>query len=87
MMKQFPEIPLDKMRSVVGRFGISGVTQTLKIKVRTRPPCSTLTFRNLTGLMNLCPYYASRVGLAAVPQKSNRVCLGVASPPQLDGDL
>ena len=34
MLKEFPEIPLEKMRSVVGRFGITGTTQTLKIKVR-----------------------------------------------------
>lgn len=32
MMDEYKDIPLDKMRSVVGRFGITGPTQTLKIE-------------------------------------------------------
>eukprot|EP00879_Flechtneria_rotunda_P017597 GHRR01018447.1.p1 GENE.GHRR01018447.1~~GHRR01018447.1.p1 ORF type:complete len:384 (+),score=108.93 GHRR01018447.1:112-1263(+) len=32
MMKEYKDIPLEKMRSVVGRFGITGAAQTLKIK-------------------------------------------------------
>lgn len=31
-MKEYKDIPLEKMRSVVGRFGITGSAQTLKIK-------------------------------------------------------
>ena len=50
-MMEFPEIPLDKMRSVVGRFGITGLTQTLKIKVYlpSAPPSSE-AIRSRTGL-------------------------------------
>eukprot|EP00877_Chromochloris_zofingiensis_P003806 jgi/Chrzof1/13426/Cz07g32170.t1 len=32
MMREYIDIPIDKMRSVVGRFGITGPTQTLPIK-------------------------------------------------------
>lgn len=32
MMKEYKDIPLEKMRSVVGRFGITGSAQTLRIK-------------------------------------------------------
>lgn len=32
MMKEYKDIPLEKMRSVVGRFGITGSAQTLKIR-------------------------------------------------------
>eukprot|EP00775_Hariotina_reticulata_P008963 gene8963-9138_t len=32
MMKEYKDIPLEKMRSVVGRFGITGAAQTLRIK-------------------------------------------------------
>eukprot|EP01024_Parvocaulis_polyphysoides_P001033 TRINITY_DN10283_c0_g1_i1.p2 TRINITY_DN10283_c0_g1~~TRINITY_DN10283_c0_g1_i1.p2 ORF type:complete len:125 (-),score=6.46 TRINITY_DN10283_c0_g1_i1:6-380(-) len=31
MLKEFPDVPLEKMRSQVGRFGISGKNQTLPI--------------------------------------------------------
>ena len=31
-MKEYKDIPLEKMRSVVGRFGITGSAQTLQIK-------------------------------------------------------
>lgn len=30
-MKEFPDIGVEKIRSMVGRFGITGPTQTLKI--------------------------------------------------------
>jgi ATPase subunit of ABC transporter with duplicated ATPase domains len=32
MMREYKDIPLEKMRSVVGRFGITGNNQTLPIK-------------------------------------------------------
>ncbi|WIA13446.1 hypothetical protein OEZ86_006722 [Tetradesmus obliquus] len=32
MMKEYKDIPLEKMRSVVGRFGITGAAQTLRIR-------------------------------------------------------
>lgn len=32
MMREYKDVPLEKMRSVIGRFGITGATQTLPIK-------------------------------------------------------